>query len=195
MSPTVSAFLADAAEHGVGVNGVSVPIRNRPKGFALVSFSSDLSDREWEAYKLKYMMKLEVMSGLIDNAAQIKTRLPSTQIELSRREDQALTWAARGKTSAETADIMNVSYASVRTYLESARSKLCCANLTHTVASAVAIGLIPAQALKGTDPRGYSERGEHEEQSRATRAPAELFANGHHDTPTRMAMDAAEAAR
>ncbi len=177
-SPTVSAFFADAAEHGVGVNGVTIPIRNRPKGFALVSISSDFSDGEWEAYKLKYMFMLEVMAGLIDGAAQIKTRLPSTNIELSRREEQSLTWAARGKTSAETADIMHISYASVRTYLESARSKLCCTNLAHTVASAVAIGLIPAQALKGTDPRQYSERDDHEEQSRARPAPAELFANG-----------------
>jgi DNA-binding CsgD family transcriptional regulator len=194
-SPTVSAFFADAAEHGVGVNGVTIPIRNRPKGFALASVSSDLSDREWEEYKRKYMMKLELIAGLIDSAAQIKTRLPSTQIELSRREEQALAWAARGKTSAETADIMNISYASVRTYLESARSKLCCANLTHTVASAIAIGLIPAQALKGTDPRQYSERDEHEEQSPARRAPAELFANSHPDTPTRTAMNMEQATR
>jgi DNA-binding CsgD family transcriptional regulator len=194
-SPTVSAFFADAAQHGVGLNGVTIPVRSRPKEFALVSIASDLSDGQWETYKLKYMAKLEVMAGLIDGAAQIKTKLPSTQIELSRREEQALTWAARGKTSSEIADIMNVSYASVRTYLESARCKLCGANLTHTVASAMAIGLIPAQALRGTDPRGYSERVEHEEQSRARRAPtAQLLAKGLHDT-MRMAVNAAEAAR
>jgi DNA-binding CsgD family transcriptional regulator len=183
-SPTASAFFEDATEHGVGACGVTIPVRNRPKGIALVSISSDLSDGKWEAYKLNHMVQLELMTALIDSAAQIKTRLPFTHIELSRREEQALTWAARGKTSSEIADIMQVSYASVRTYLESARSKLCCANLTHTAASAVAVGLIPAQALKGMDPRGFSERDEHEEQDRATRAPeAELSANGPHDLP------------
>ncbi len=138
------AFFDDAAVHGAGVSGVTIPVRNRPKEFALVSFASDLSDDEWEAYKRDYMVKLEVMAGLIDGAAQVKTRLPSRHLELSRREEQAVTWAARGKTASEIADILNVSYGSVRTYLESARSKLCCVNLTHTAASAVAIGLIPA---------------------------------------------------
>ncbi len=161
-STTASAFFKDATEHGVGVSGFTIPLRNRPNGFALVSFSSDLSDSEWEGYKLKYMIKLEVMASLIDSAAQIKMRFPSAQIVLSRREEQALTWAARGKTSSEIADIIQVSYASVRTYLESAKSKLYCVNLTHTVASAVAIGLIPAEALKGTDPRGYSEKSDRE---------------------------------
>ncbi len=120
------------------------------------------------------MVKLEVMAGLIDAAAKIKARLPSGQIELSPREEQALTWAARGCTSSDIAGIMNVSYGTVRSYLESARSKLRCVNLTHTAASAVAIGLIPAQALRGIDPRGYSGQ---DERNEVVRWPARaLFA-------------------
>ena len=190
-SPAVASFFADAAAHGVGVSGITIPVRNRPKGFALVSFASDLPDDEWKTYKLIYMSKLEVMAGIIDAAAQVNTKLPSKHIVLSRREEQALIWAARGKTSSEIADIMNLSYGTVRSYIESARCKLSCVNLAHTVAFAVAVGLIPAQALKGTDPRGYSERDEGKEPNPARPA---LAAEGRHHATTPMAIDAEEAA-
>ncbi|MGO9420946.1 LuxR family transcriptional regulator [Roseiarcus sp.] len=159
-SRQVAAFFADALEHGVGPNGVTVPVRGRPGGFALVSFSSNLPDAEWEAFKTRHLAKLKVMACLVDVAASINAKLASKHVELSKREHEALMWAARGKTSAETADIMNISYASVRTYIETARRKLSCENVTHAVASALAIGLIPAQALKGTDPIGYSGKDE-----------------------------------
>jgi DNA-binding CsgD family transcriptional regulator len=157
ISPAVSAFFADADAHGVGVSGVTIPVRNRPKGLALVSFSSNLRDDDWKVYKLNYIRKLEIMAGLIDAAAQVHNKLPSKPTVLSRREEQTLIWAARGKTSSETAEILDLSYGTVRNYIESARRKLRCANLAHTVAFAVAIGLIPAQALRETDRRVYSE--------------------------------------
>ncbi len=124
-----------------------------------MSFTSDLADPEWDEYILRYMGKLQTLACLIDVASNIRTRLPSNAIELTRREEQALAWAARGKTANDTANIMNLSYASVKTYLENARHKLGCANVTHAVAAAIAAGLIPEQALKGTDPMAYSEAG------------------------------------
>ena len=156
-SPKTSAFLADAACHGIGVNGVTIPVRNKPNAVALMSFTSDLADPEWDEYMLRYTGKLQTLACLIDTASNIRTRLPSNTIVLTRREEQALAWAARGKTASDTANIMNLSYASVKTYLENARHKLGCANVTHAVAAAIATGLIPEQALKGTDPMAYSE--------------------------------------
>ena len=52
---------------------------------------------------------------------------------------------------------MGVGKGSARTYLDTARSRLGCINVTHAVAVAIATGLISAQALKGTDPKGFSE--------------------------------------
>ena len=156
-SPMVSAFLADSVRHGAGINGITIPVHNRLNGFGLVSLTSDLPDSKWDDYKLRHELKLEILACLIDAVAQINTKLPSGSNELSRREEQVLIWAARGKTNSDIAHIIDVSYASVRSYIEAARRKLRCVNVTHTVASAIAIGLIPGQALKGTHPREFSE--------------------------------------
>jgi DNA-binding CsgD family transcriptional regulator len=146
--PATKAFFADAANHGVGRNGLSIPVRSRRGIFGLVSFNSDVSPAEWEAYKLKNMTKLQLLSVLIDSAANINFKLPPAPVELSKREEQCLIWAARGKTYQEIAEILNLAFGSVKTYLDTARHKLHCMNLTHAVAVAIATGVIPAKALK-----------------------------------------------
>ena len=147
--PAVRAFFVDASGYGVGGNGISVPVRNRRGVFSLVSFSSNHSKEEWAEYKARNMSKLQLMSVLIDSAASINLRLPTAPVSLSKREEQCLIWAARGKTYQDIAEILNLSFGSVKSYLDTARHKLNCINLTHAVAVAVATGVIPAKALKG----------------------------------------------
>lgn len=163
LSPEVSTFFRDAADHGVGNNGVTIPVRSSENCFALVSFSSNMSKREWSIYKDMYMSRLRTLSCLLFVASGRNMKLASRTVGLSKREQQALIWAARGKKVAETAVVMGISYSSVRTYIESARAKLGCENVTHAVASAVATGVIPAQALRGEDPTGYTGLPEVEE--------------------------------
>jgi DNA-binding CsgD family transcriptional regulator len=146
--PATKAFFADALNHSVGRNGLSIPLRNRRGVFALVSFTSDLSKDEWEAYKAANMRSLKLLSVLIDSAANINFKLPSFPVHLSNREEQCLVWAARGKTYQEIAEILGLAFGSVKTHLDAARHKLHCMNLTHAAAVAFATGLIPAQALK-----------------------------------------------
>lgn len=153
--PEVAAFFADAERYGVGRNGLTMPIRGRRNGFGLISLSSDLSSDAWELFKQDHLPKLKILALLIDSAASINSPLPANKIKLSRREEECLIWAARGKTYNETAEITNISYASVKTHLDIAKRKLKCVNIAHTVAVAVAIGLIPSQALKGSDPRSF----------------------------------------
>jgi DNA-binding CsgD family transcriptional regulator len=146
--PTTKAFFADALNHSVGRNGLSIPLRNRRGVFALVSFTSDLAKDEWEAYKTSNMRSLQLLSVLIDSAANINFKLPSFPVQLSTREEQCLLWAARGKTYQEIAEILGLAFGSVKTHLDRARHKLRCMNLTHAAAVAFATGVIPAQALK-----------------------------------------------
>jgi DNA-binding CsgD family transcriptional regulator len=146
--PTTKAFFADALNHSVGRNGLSIPLRNRRGVFALVSFTSDLSKDEWEDYKAANMKSLKLLSVLIDSAANINFKLPTFPVHLSNREEQCLLWAARGKTYQEIAEILGLAFGSVKTHLDAARHKLHCMNLTHAAAVAFATGVIPAQALK-----------------------------------------------
>jgi DNA-binding CsgD family transcriptional regulator len=145
-------FFADAVHFNVGRNGISIPVRNRKGVFSVVSFSSDVSRSEWEAFKINNIVKLQLLSVLIDSAANINSKLPSAPVNLSRREEQCLIWAARGKTYQEIADILNLTFGSVKTHLDTARGKLHCMNLTHAAAVAVATGVIPAKALTDGGP-------------------------------------------
>jgi len=147
--PAVMGFFADALNHNVGRNGISIPVRSRKGVFSVVSFSSNDGRLQWEAYKAKNMVKLQLLSVLIDSAANINSKLPAAPVSLSRREEQCLIWEARGKTYQEIGDILNLTFGSVKTHLDAARHKLHCMNLTHAAAVAVATGVIPAKALQG----------------------------------------------
>ena len=124
--PRVKAFFADAAKHQIGRNGLSIPLRNRFGVFSLVSFTSDTSTDEWASYKSTNMTKLQLLSVLINSAANVDEKLPTPVIKLSKREEQCLIWAARGKTYHEAAAILNLSFGSVKTCLDTARHKLRC---------------------------------------------------------------------
>ncbi len=147
--PSARAFLTDAANHGVGRNGLSIPVRNRKGVFSVVSFISDCSQAEWELYVNENSAKLQLLAVLIDSAANINFKLPLPPVKLSRREEQCLIWAARGKTYQEIGEILELTFGSVKTHLDSARRKLNCTNLTHTVAVAIATGVLPAKAVQG----------------------------------------------
>ena len=144
----VTGFLEDAKTHGLGNCGLSIPIRGRKNWVSIVSFNSSHTNEEWEIYKAKNISKLNIISLLIDNAAARDFALPRPEIKISERELQCLIWSARGKTYKDIADILGVSFSTVKFYLDTARHKLNCINVTHTVAVAIATGIIPSQALK-----------------------------------------------
>jgi DNA-binding CsgD family transcriptional regulator len=141
------AFLIDALDHGVGRNGLSVPLHGRRGVFSVVSFTSDMLKQEWEAYKAANMNSLKLLAVLIDAASHVNFKLPSPQVHLSNREEQCLLWAARGKTYQEIAMIQGLAFGTVKVYLDNARHKLRCMNLTHAAAVAFATGVFPSQAL------------------------------------------------
>jgi DNA-binding CsgD family transcriptional regulator len=146
--PTVLEFLADAARHDVGRNGVSIPVRNRTGRRSLVSFTSDHPKKEWVQFKLASMVGLQKLSSLIDSAADVHAKLPLPAVTLSRPEEECLIWAARGKTAEEIGDAMNVGYRTVKAHLDTVRHKLHCMNLTQAIAVAIATGVIPGKSLR-----------------------------------------------
>lgn len=63
-------------------------------------------------------------------------------IGLTDRERDVLAWAARGKTTSVTAQILSLSPKTVDVYVASAIDKLGAGNRTHAVAKAIKLGLI-----------------------------------------------------
>lgn len=61
---------------------------------------------------------------------------------LTDRERDVLSWAARGKTAVDTAEILCLSEETVKTHIRNALDKLGASNKTHGVAKAIYLGLI-----------------------------------------------------
>lgn len=61
---------------------------------------------------------------------------------LTDRERDVLSWAGRGKTISETADILKLSEGTVETHVKNALAKLGAHNKTHAVAKCITLGLI-----------------------------------------------------
>jgi DNA-binding CsgD family transcriptional regulator len=67
---------------------------------------------------------------------------PLAAVSLTDRERDVLSWAARGKTASETADIINVAESTVVVHLKHAMAKLGAATKTEACVRAVYLGLI-----------------------------------------------------
>jgi LuxR family quorum sensing-dependent transcriptional regulator len=68
--------------------------------------------------------------------------LEETETRLTRREQEALQWAAEGKNEGEIGEIMNISEHGVDKHMRSVRQKLGTRSRTHAVAEAIRRGLI-----------------------------------------------------
>ena len=129
----VRRLFGEATEFGLGRRGISLPVHGRHGDRALVSITSDASDRDWRHLRLHYMRDFQVLALHLHQAI---LRLEGQRVEtvsLSPRERECLLWAGEGKTAWETAVILGLSEHTVRCYLESARHKLGAANNTHAV--------------------------------------------------------------
>ena len=74
LSADVASFLDDAAGHGVGLNGLTVPLRGGPTALALVSFTSDMAPDDWDAYKRRHLPNLKTLACLVCVLADLSAR-------------------------------------------------------------------------------------------------------------------------
>jgi DNA-binding NarL/FixJ family response regulator len=115
-------------------------------------FLTALSDRENELRGRKlgaddYVTKpidFDVLATIITArlAGVARLELRPKLVDLNDREVEALTWVARGKTSAEIAQILGLSKRTVDFHIDNARAKLGAATRTEAVVKAADDGLI-----------------------------------------------------
>ena len=86
----------------------------------------------------------EILATIIGGrlAKIARTEVWSRQIALADREVECLTWAARGKTVIDTAQILGISPETVEGFIKQALRKLDASNKTHAVAKSIALGII-----------------------------------------------------
>jgi LuxR family transcriptional regulator, quorum-sensing system regulator CinR len=136
-----AAFLADAAAHGVGPHGYSIPVSTKHghRGLLAVSFSG--REEEWT----KFLAAMQ--SGLVQIANRLHRRVIADLFgedrpHLTPRELECLRWIALGKGAGEIAAILEISPHTTRDYLKSVHYKLDCVTSAQAVTKAVKLGLL-----------------------------------------------------
>ena len=139
-----SKIMNECADFGLKA-GVSFPVHTPTGEFAMLSFTSDKNPTSISPdiqYALPHLMILthyihEAVMRIFRNQHNSKGA-----IELTQREKECLLWAAEGKTSDETANILHISESTVRFHLNNAARKLNVHNRRHAIARAICLGLI-----------------------------------------------------
>jgi len=140
--PEVGRMFGEARDFGVGHKGLTFPIRGVNGATALLSITSDCSDREWQTTKSLYMRDFQIIANFIQEMIVRIEKVDLRPPKLTPRELECLKWASEGKTYADIASILGLRVGTVKTYMEMARVKLEALNTTHMVARAIAFRLI-----------------------------------------------------
>ena len=137
-------FLADALANGIGRQGYSIPMRGPRGQFALFTVNGSCDDAAWSDFLASRTQDLILLTYTLNCKALelLPERVPQVAKRLCKRELDVLTLLAKGHGRAEAAAILKISDSTLRTYLETARSKLSAANTTQAVAVAVRHGMI-----------------------------------------------------
>lgn len=140
--PAVKAFFEDAANYGVGNQGITIPIRGKNHERAFFSVNMQANMQEWKNFISKNISNLHVVSHYYHNKVLETHSIKFPDIQLSPRQIEALRWAFCGKSTRDIAVILGLSPHTVATYLETARYRLNALNVTHAAGIAMTLGLI-----------------------------------------------------
>lgn len=122
--------------------GLLFPIHSPGLRFAGVCMGTSLAGETFAALDRKVRPLLTAVAYQFHEHVAPMLWPADPAAALSIRERECLLWTARGKTTWETARILNVSETTAKSHLESAMRKLKVASRTHAVAEAVRRGLI-----------------------------------------------------
>jgi LuxR family transcriptional regulator, quorum-sensing system regulator CinR len=136
-----SEFMADAAAHGVGPHGYSIPVLSKHRHRGLFTFSASGSKEDWTGYLANYSGKIIQVANRLHRRVVIE-QFGEDQPRLTARELECLRWVALGKDTTEIAVILNISIHTARDYLKSVHYKLDCVTSAQAVTKAVKLGLL-----------------------------------------------------
>ena len=137
-------FFKEAADSGVGNQGLTVPIRGPLGQFAVLTINDATSDENWQSFIKDYTQDMLVLSHYIHKKVHELIK-PDDRVDpkdLSPRERDVISLLATGKNRAQIAEFLGISEHTVRVYLDTARSKLGAINTTQAVVLALQSGAV-----------------------------------------------------
>src|SRR5262244_400277 len=151
-APEVARALTKARDCGL-VAGVSCPVRGPSGGWSLTSFALQRGGAQAERHIANVLPDCQLIACAIHcAAARIDRRVPDRALPLRRlgngmlseRESQCLIESARGKTTSEIGQTLQISERTVAFHLANVRRKLDATNSRHAVTKALSLRLIAA---------------------------------------------------
>lgn len=137
-------FFEEARAHGVGENGLTIPVRSRSGGLAMFSVSSDLPARAWRRQRRIALDTVMIVSFYFDvwaSALECDRRRRAVG-DLSHIALECLRWCAAGLTPSAIADRLCMSDSAVEALLAQTCRELDAVNTVQAVARAVHYGAI-----------------------------------------------------
>ena len=143
----VRPFLDEAHDFGL-VSGVTFPIQGQLGESALLSLVTRDDHVTARARIMRALPAGQLLAGYVHEAARRVFNQDNVllgRIELTPRERECLLWAAEGKTTEDTAQILSISERTVVFHMQNAARKLDVHNRAQAVARAVAQGYVTPQ--------------------------------------------------
>lgn len=140
-------FMREAADFGLA-SGVSFPVHGQHGECAILSLASNDDHEHTHGRIMQAMPFAQLLAGYIHEAARRVFNQGNVMLArpaLTQREKECLLWAAEGKTSWDTAHILEISERTVLFHLQNAAHKLNVSNRAQAVARAVAQGYVKPQ--------------------------------------------------
>jgi len=140
--PSAADFMDDAARHGIRT-GFTAPLHAHRSIVGILSFASDADWDHRAAHAQRWYHDLSLAVMYIHNAiARVQAGDTLARPNLTKRERECLSWAAAGKTVAETATILGLSPRTVEYHLSNVRRKLDADNIKAAIQKAVNARLV-----------------------------------------------------
>ncbi|BCR03756.1 LuxR family transcriptional regulator [Desulfuromonas versatilis] len=137
-------MMREAGEFGL-CNGLSIPVHGSQGENALLALTTSAPPERSEGWIREALPFVQALAPFVHEAARriIEIReISPARPRLTSREKECLLWAAEGKTSWETSQILGVAERTVIFHLQNAAAKLEVSGKQHAVARAISLGLI-----------------------------------------------------
>ncbi|RXT21206.1 LuxR family transcriptional regulator [Rhizobium leguminosarum] len=150
-SKETASFFAEAERHGVGNNGVSIPLVDAQAGRALFSVTSNLEGNDWAAFKARALpLLIQIGKAIQLRTAEIEVQPAARTFRssaLTAKETDYLALYVGGYEIKQIGDMRSVSGTAVRAALNSATEKLDARGPRHAGYLAIALGIIPTSMI------------------------------------------------
>jgi len=140
-TPAQQTLMVDAMAHGIGPNGMSIPVQTKHGHRGLVSLSDRRSRDQWDEFRSANLSNLIGIANRLHSRV-VRELFGETRPNVTPREIECLRLTARGKDSTDIAIILDISPHTARDHLKSARFKLDCATSAQAISKAMTLGLL-----------------------------------------------------